>query len=278
MVSHQLGRLLRIDTRRAPPIGQQHDRRRFERPGRHRHELLLGFLLAGRLVQALAAFAAAAVDHRAEVDVFVGKQLLQRHHQAAAHSGAALHLEPVDGSHQVLAVQCGGLHQLCRAGKGDDRHADVLGQLLEESLGCVLCGYQPVGLDVVGAHAERHIHGQHDRGVVGRQRDHRQRTRGCQQHQGQRQQKQRRRHMPAPPHAGPHGLLHDRQAGVTQRQLLPAPQQPRIDQHQQRYCQQQPQKLWPEECHRHVVAPAEWASRPDRPNRMPPPARGNRHD
>ena len=179
----------------------------------------------------------------------VGEQRGQRNHDGVAGGGGALQLEPVDGRDQVFAVHGGQLRHLRRAGEGDDAHLHVARQLADEGLGRVLRGHQPVGLHVGGAHAARHVHGQDDGLLVGRQRDHRHRPRRRQQHRRQASRKSAGGMWRRIGLAGAHRFLDDRQRRIAQRHLLLAPQQPDVQQHQQRQRQQQPEEFGPEEVH-----------------------------
>ena len=70
-------------------------------------------------------------------------------------------------------------------------------QFLDEALGRLLRGHQPVGLHVGRAHAARHVHRQDDGLLVRRQHHHGHRPRGGDQHRGQRQQEQEGRDVAA---------------------------------------------------------------------------------
>ena len=98
---------------------------------------------------------------------------------------------------QVVAILGGRLHDGRGAGERHDADAHVVRLVGDESARRFLrCG-QPVGLDVDGAHAARHVHCEDDRLVLRRQRDHGGGARDRDEHQRQRDQEQERRHVPA---------------------------------------------------------------------------------
>ena len=103
----------------------------------------------------------------------------------------------VDRRDQVFAVGGGQLRHAGAAGEGDDADLHVARQLLQEGLGRLLRGHQPVGLDVGRAHAARHVHRQDDGLLVRGQHHHRHRPRGGDQHRDQREQEQEGRDVAA---------------------------------------------------------------------------------
>ena len=196
-----------------------------------------------------------------------GEQRGQRQHDAAARGRAALQLEAVYGRQHVVAAGGGCLHHGRRAGEGHHADFHLARQVLDEGLGRYLGSQQPVGLDVFGAHAARHVHRQDDGAFRQRQRDRGRRPGHGQQQHGECREQQGRRHMPAPARAGAQRGLGHRDAGQPHRAAALACQQPAVQPHQQWQQQQQPQQVGPDELHHECpgalepTPPTAWARR-----------------
>ena len=115
-----------------------------------------------------------------------------------ARGGAPLQLETVDGRHQLFFLVRHLLHQLGIARERHHPHADMLGQVLQETLDRLLRGHDAAGGHIFGQHAARHVHGQHQGEVIGRQRHPCAGTRGAQQRQHAGQHQQGGGNVPAP--------------------------------------------------------------------------------
>lgn len=142
------------------------------------------------------------------------------------------------------------LDHLRRAGKSDDGHAHVGGQLLQEFAGSLLRGFDAVGLHIIGQHAARDVHGQHQGHIVGRQghAGHRpgqgqQRQHQCHKHQGRGQ-------VAAPVGRGALCLAHQSQRRKHHNVPPCAAQQEKVKAQHQRCQQQSPQPIGVQELHR----------------------------
>ena len=173
-VGRHLRRFQRVDAGGAAAVAQQDDRGGLVRARRHGRDLLGRRL---RLVVQAAPVPLAAEGHFAHVDAVLRKQLRQALHDGVAHRRADCIWKPSMAADQRRAVQRRALGHLAAAGEGDQPDFDVLGQLAQEQLRRLLRGRQPGRLDVGHAHAERHVHRQHDRRPCPGQRHPRHRTR-----------------------------------------------------------------------------------------------------
>ncbi len=106
------------------------------------------------------------------------------------------------------------LHERRGRAEGHDRDPRMGRMLFDEGLRGGLRGREAVRIDVLGAHAERHVHRQHDGLLLRRQGDDGSRTRDRDDRCDQRQQEQQRRDVPAELPIGTERILHQAQACV----------------------------------------------------------------
>ena len=123
----------------------------------------------------------------------------------------------------------------------------LLGQLVQEALCRFLRRHHARRLDVLHAHAQRHVDRQHDRGPCPGQRHRRGRTRQAQQQEAQCQQEECRRNVPSP--LATRRPASDARRCQTQRRFAPSTQQPQVQRRQQGQRQHHPQVLGPQEVH-----------------------------
>jgi hypothetical protein len=176
-----------------------------------------------------------------QVDAFIREQRGQRQHDARTDGRAALQLEAVDGRSHVGAVVRGRLHHRGGASERDHAHAHMARQRLDECLGRLLRGHQPVGLHIGGAHAARNIHRQHDGLLLRWKLQHRHWSRSGRQQHDQGGHQQSRWHVAAPDRTLAGGLAHQCKAGQPHGRATAAAQQPQVQRHQCRQYQQAPQ-------------------------------------
>jgi hypothetical protein len=179
-----------------------------------------------------------------------GKMALSATRIPAADGGGALQLQAVDGGVQVLAAVGRRLHQRSGSRECDDADPGRARLLVDEGLGRVLRRGHAVGLDVLRAHAARHIEREDDDLVLRGQPHHRRGTRHRHDHDHEREEEKQRGHVAPELWARAHRFTDHRQAGVAQRRPGLAAQDEEVGRDEERHQREQPEEFGPEEGHR----------------------------
>ena len=248
-LGRHLGGVERVGARGALAIGQHDDGGRVVAARGHGREGRLVGLPDVPAVLACTAGEVALAGDVLDLDAVVREQRGQAQDDAAAGGGAALQLEAVDRGDHIVAAGGGRLHHRGGTGEGHHAHLHLPRQVVHEGLGRLLRGHEPVGLDVLGAHAAGHVHRQHDGALGQRQRDGGGGARHRKEPGRDGAQHQQRRHVAAPARAAAQSQPGHLHAGQAHGGAALLAQQPQVQQHQQRQQGQQPEHRRPDESH-----------------------------
>ena len=104
----------------------------------------------------------AARVRRAQIELDIGGNHLQRNENAAADGRSALKLESVDRRQQILAILCRRLHDGCRRSERDDADPRAPRLFGDEATRGGLRRGDAARLHIGGAHAARNVEREND--------------------------------------------------------------------------------------------------------------------